>query len=146
MLVLWIILLSEVSGKLCKCVRPLKKFSKLLRDKLKWNSIIRLLMIGYLGYATTSFTVMSGASADSNLTSLIVSGLLTVLVIAFPIWFYLFLKKNEDSLKTNKWKATFGSLTLNLDTEWKTSRYFILLGILRRFMFSLTIFTPSVQL
>lgn len=62
-----------------------------------------------------------------------------IVITAFPIFTYLFLKKVKNRLQNEDFKARFQSLYLNVDTDIDKAILMVTLFVIRRFLFAISI-------
>jgi len=110
-----------------------------LKNKLFWNFLLRLLIESYLELHLSSTINAANLYWSSNSGDWLAS--LTTLPVAFvvnafPIWLFMFLRRNHERLSEEEFKARFGATYEGLVTESKTFIGHPLIFILRRMLFS----------
>lgn len=84
------ILIIGLSIAICRCKKVRAKLIK-TKESILWNGILRSIVVGYLGYATTVSTSLPQLSLQSSPSKLITAACLTSLVLFFPIWMRIFI-------------------------------------------------------
>jgi len=124
-----------------KCHPSVKKVYRSVKQKLMFNSVIRTLLQMYL--LTAISTLVSLANFDKNgdrpglnmtLAILIVIGLL-----AFPVFSYVHLKRNEDKLRTPDFKGSYGTLYQTVEYYKPEALVYTSIFLGRRLFFAATV-------
>ena len=109
-----------------------------------FNAVLRSILQGYLKFAIAAWISIEamrtgGIKSDSfeDLISTALTFILGIFIVASPIMTYIFLKKNQELLKSNDFKTKYETLYLNLNLDLKDSVMLTTLFVIRRLLFSL---------
>ena len=116
---------------------------------LMYNSFFRFFMEGYLQFTISCLLCFKNLDISSSLkvANLIVASIFTIIVIALPVFAFIFLFRNLQNLKQKEIKKKYESLYLEVDTTKRNAYLFSTLFLLRRLIYGVTlIFVPILCL
>ena len=107
---------KKVYPKCCSCF---KKLVITVQAKLMFNSVLRALIQTYL--ANSLAVMLSFKSTDfestKGVTDFIVACLLIIVLLAYPLWIFRFLRKRKQELSDPEMRKKFDSVYQNVDVD-----------------------------
>lgn len=113
-----------------------------MKEKLFYSAFLRLLLENYLVLSIITFVILFNFLHFSNWIEILNSAITigsSVLLIATIIGISIFLKKNQTRLFDDQIKLKYDSLYENVVENKPYTSSFVLLFLLRRLIFGLTI-------
>ena len=104
---------------------------------LMYNSFFRYFMEGYLQFTISCLLCFKNLDTSSpiKVANLIVASIFTIIIIALPVFAFIFLNKNLQNLNKKEIKKKFESLYLEIDPTKRNAYLFSTLFILRRLIY-----------
>ncbi|TNV73241.1 hypothetical protein FGO68_gene15719 [Halteria grandinella] len=134
-LALWI--LSSVAKRSPKIMRLVE----MVKSKIFYNSIARLMIQQYFKLCMLSFTKLYAFSIDTKTEQ--INSLIGLFLLAFLLWFpihtHLFLLRNQPNLSSRDYQLSFSSLYLNINTDNRKALMLTSVFLGRRFVLAGTI-------
>ena len=139
---LLIVLLIVMRKKLEeKCHPTVKKVYYSIKQKLMFNSIIRAVLQMYLltAISTLISTTNFDKEADRPGLNILLMILMLAGLLAFPVFSYFHLKRNEDRLRTPEFKGSYGTLYQTVEYYKPQALVYTTIFLVRRFIFAATV-------
>jgi hypothetical protein len=117
------------------------KIQTMISRKLFFNSILRGLLEAYLKFGISTWIAVKAFNIDErdDIINAWMTILMTSFVMGFPVFIYVFLRRNAEKLQLEDFKGRFESLYLNVDTSVKKSILTVSLFVFRRLIYSINI-------
>ena len=108
---------------------------------LMYNSFFRFFMEGYLQFTISSLLCFKNLDTSSpmKMANLVVTSIFTLIIIALPVFTFIFLYRNLQNLTKKEIKKKYESLYLEVDTKKRNAYLFSTLFLLRRLIYGVTL-------
>jgi hypothetical protein len=119
------LVIFNLISRWCKNPRVVK-ISEHVKVIVKWNGIYRLMNEPYVIYAVSCLTQMlsmTWRSHGENFNNVLMI-LMFLLLVAFPVWVFFFIRRNRYNLGKNSFKQKYGTIYEHL--KWKKGNYWVL--------------------
>ena len=95
-----------------KCCNCFKKLVNLVMNKMMFNSLLRSLIMTYLANSVSVWSALLSADTQTKgkKIELATAILLLVVLLAYPIWASIFLKKNIERIWKPEVRAKYDSI------------------------------------
>ena len=109
--------------------------------KLFFNSLLRAGLEAYLKLAISTWISVKAFSLETrdDMINAWVTIFLVVLMVGFPVFIHVFLRRNTAKLEEEEFMARFESIYLNVDPHVKYALLTVPLFVFRRFLYSANI-------
>mmetsp|Transcript_19233 Transcript_19233/g.18374 ORF Transcript_19233/g.18374 Transcript_19233/m.18374 type:complete len:268 (+) Transcript_19233:676-1479(+) len=136
-ILLLVLVIRFLKQRFPKCL----KLYEVIKKKVFFNLIIRMLIQSYLKLTLATFLALNSATFTTPLAiaEAAVAFLLVLFIFAFPLSSFLFIKKNQDKLEIETFRDKFSSFYSRVKTFQAYAKYQTILYLLRRLILSLTI-------
>jgi len=119
-----------------------KRSNKYLKKKLHWNFVIRLVIEGSFDFTFAIFFNLRYAYFSvrywGSFINYIITCVLSLVLIALPIFILVFYTKNFSKLKEPEFEAKYGSVYEGLKLKSRSSLVYNCYFVIRRCFFMLT--------
>ena len=108
---------------------------------LMYNSFFRFFMEGYLQFTISCLLCFKNLDTSSpmKMANLVIASIFTLIIIALPVFTFIFLYRNLQNLTKKEIKKKYESLYLEVDTKKRNAYLFSTLFLLRRLIYGVTL-------